>query len=193
MFEFLKATAPIVGSLISGGASRDNQREATARNKEAMQKRHQWEVNDLKAAGLNPILSAGGQGTGGMPSAQGAPVPDYGATITNALQMSSNLEKQDAEIKQILNQAGLTRIQQDQASYQVDLLIQELQRSEYHTIEEATRHNFIMGNQKFLEYGKAMKEIGVRGDALAGVLSSVFQIPVQGIKKLFSELFGGKK
>lgn len=92
----------IVGAMIAAAASRQNQSDATDENKNAMQSRHQWEVEDLKAAGLNPILSAGGSGTPGMPSAPGAPVPDFGATITNALQTDSNIDLQKA-------QADLTR------------------------------------------------------------------------------------
>lgn len=33
--------------------------------KKIMQNRHQWETSDLRRAGLNPILSAGGGGSGG--------------------------------------------------------------------------------------------------------------------------------
>ena len=50
----------VVGAMIAGRASRSNQQDATATNVDAMQHRHQWEVDDLKAAGLNPILSAAG-------------------------------------------------------------------------------------------------------------------------------------
>lgn len=60
----------------SMGASRDNvaainstnaqnysiMQQQMAFQREAMQNRHQWEVEDLKKAGLNPVLSANGGG-----------------------------------------------------------------------------------------------------------------------------------
>ena len=50
----------IAGSLISGNSAEStNAQQITATN-EQMQNAHQWEVDDLRAAGLNPILSAGG-------------------------------------------------------------------------------------------------------------------------------------
>lgn len=49
-------------------------KRAWARQKEAMQNAHQWEVADLRKAGLNPILSAtGGSGASGV----SVPMADY--------------------------------------------------------------------------------------------------------------------
>jgi len=47
---------------------------------------HQWEVGDLRRAGLNPILSAGGKGAN-IPAAQQAQLPQSGGSdIVSALQ-----------------------------------------------------------------------------------------------------------
>lgn len=54
--------------------------------KEVMKNRHQWEVSDLRKAGLNPILSAGGGGTAGN-----APItqsPDVAGSSAKAVQAS---------------------------------------------------------------------------------------------------------
>jgi len=81
------------GSLLSGlfgSSSAKSQNKAAAReaeaarafNREMMQSRHQWEVADLKAAGLNPILSAGG--TPSMGSSPMAPVVPEGEHLANS-------------------------------------------------------------------------------------------------------------
>ena len=87
--------------------------KAWKRQKEAAQNAHQWEVADLKKAGLNPILSAtGGSGA----SAGSAPVPSnvgvdlgeaYKAVAANDLvkeQSKTQREQQDALRAQGSNQ-----------------------------------------------------------------------------------------
>lgn len=61
----------LFSSAVEYGFSKKLQAAAQAFQKEVLQSRHQWEVDDLRAAGLNPILSAqygGGSAAGGIPT-----------------------------------------------------------------------------------------------------------------------------
>lgn len=81
--------------------------------KEAMQNRHQWEVDDLRKAGLNPILSANqGASTGGLNAGgSAAQVPDVASSAFQGLQMKNLLDKQRAEIDNIKKD---TELKEDQ-------------------------------------------------------------------------------
>lgn len=63
-----------VGGAAQAGWAKASSKLQWSRTKRMMKNRHQWEVGDLKAAGLNPMLSAGGAPSMGSP--QQAQTPD---------------------------------------------------------------------------------------------------------------------
>lgn len=80
--------ASIGGAAASIGAAFGGSKLAWSRQKRMMQKRHQWEVADLRAAGLNPILSAGGAPS--MASPQAPQIPDLQKVGDQAIKSRQN-------------------------------------------------------------------------------------------------------
>ena len=77
--------------------------KAWSRQKQAAQSAHQWEVADLKAAGLNPILSATGGNGANLPSVAVAQNANSEAPniigMMSALQGIRNQEQQEQVLK----------------------------------------------------------------------------------------------
>lgn len=105
-----------IGDLISGAVSffggerqnasnRSSAREANEHNMHNYKNRHQWEVADLKAAGLNPMLSANAGGAVGSAPAASAPSNSMGEGISTALQA----RRLSAEIEAIKSQTAKTQ------------------------------------------------------------------------------------
>lgn len=134
--------------LLQGWWAGQNQRSANDWSEYAMQRRHQWEAADLKAAGLNPILSAGGT-PGGISGAPPAPVPDLTNAVSSAWQrkqMDAQIEATKAEAESKYNladwykeQTAKTRLEQDNVSTDNYLKMRQAQHYDYMNPEVASR------------------------------------------------------
>lgn len=114
-------------SLISGAFNARQAAKAFDRSVLAYKHRYQWAVEDLRAAGLNPILAATGGMTGGAPSAQAATMPEpKGVTDALAAMRARKelalLEAQKAKTEQETSESTARQgmIAQQAGSYALD-------------------------------------------------------------------------
>ena len=87
------------GSALSGLFGMGQSADMMEFQKEVLKSKHQWEVSDLKKAGLNPILSAK-FGSGGASGAM-APMPDFAGGFEKGL----NSALKQAQLKLVNAQA----------------------------------------------------------------------------------------
>lgn len=85
------------GSVVSSAAGLFAANRANQKNVENYQHRHQWEVEDLKKAGLNPVLSANGGGS--VAAAPMANISDLGKSLSEGKQLDINDKVGNSTIK----------------------------------------------------------------------------------------------
>lgn len=109
-----------LGSVISSSIGANSAKAVSADNyaasREAMQNKHQWEVEDLKKAGLNPIISA--HGSTGTTSGTGVSFTPENP-LANFAQLKIANDRAKAEINSAYAQAHNTEV--DTARKQFDL------------------------------------------------------------------------
>lgn len=115
------AVGSLFGAKMQNSAQSDLMAQSAAYSRESLQNRHQWEVEDLRKAGLNPILSAtnsaGGQISVGTGQAVG---PDFSKALeaiahSALMKKTMDLAQFSANTDRIKADADMLRAKQDEA------------------------------------------------------------------------------
>lgn len=152
--------SPALGAAIGGGLSflggeRANSAAAAAvgasnaQTERMMKRRHQWEVADLKAAGLNPVLSAGS-----APSMGSSPVAPVENTLSGAAASARDIAMQQATIQNVKSQNKLIAEQVKKTAADTSASAQDARRLKaIADKEEFTKAPYAAG-AALLNYGK---------------------------------------
>lgn len=194
------STALALGGLgVQGWWQGQNDRAARDWQEYAMQRRHQWEAADLKAAGLNPILSAGGTPSG-ISASNGSAAPDVTGAISSAWmrnKMEAEQENllQDTATKKALEGvynsqknvndetfSGLSisnttkQIEQDLRNRELIAAIRKMEAEEPNVKENTAWTNFLRTDKGPADIANIRSEIGKRGfDKLMSSVSTPAQ------------------
>lgn len=95
------AIGGLFGAKMGANAAEDNLQKQIDWQKEQLQNKHQWEVEDLRKAGLNPILSSHGSSSAASvsPSAIVNPLSGLASSASQLGMLKSEIEKNKADIR----------------------------------------------------------------------------------------------
>lgn len=104
---FKDLLSTVAGPVVSGLFGADQSAKNIAAQQESVRNKHQYEVADLRKAGLNPILSAKYGGAGGISGAQ-ASMPSFDLNAARRIsQETKNLAKQEIVLDKEADQATI--------------------------------------------------------------------------------------
>ena len=182
-----------VGSFIGNKAtdflfSNYQANKAWSRQKQAAQSAHQWEVADLKAAGLNPILSATGGNGANLPSVAVAQNANSEAPniigMMSALQGIRNQEQQEQVLKA---QESLLKTQADRERDSATLLRSQTAQINTTNYIPAVMNARMMDDPKLRNLMVDMYQTQLYKNALGQ-----FGQLLGGVQQFGSLLFGGR-
>lgn len=159
---------------------------AWSRQKRMMQNRHQWEVADLRKAGLNPILSAGGAPS--MASVSATKLPDFGSDFGMAGAATRKSQKSQrgmvkTQIGLLGEQTNTERAKQTHLAAQANSL--DAQRSRYAPISDigATVSKRITGPARSGDVLKGVRTVMSGNAKLASEMAAKTAWELDKIKK----------
>lgn len=124
----ITGAAAIGGSILSNRSSEKAAKRSIAFQREMAKNAHQYEVEDLRKAGLNPILSAGGPGA----SASGGAMPNIRPVVPSELVATAVAAKKAAqEIKNLESAENLIRQQTQETAARTDKTYWEAKAAKY--------------------------------------------------------------
>ena len=100
----ISASADLLGNyqgyLLNSSAAESAMHDQYYYTKRLLNQRHQWEVNDLRKAGLNPVLSAGGtpSTSGGSAVAASVPQSNIGSNAVSSAMRVASLENEQKAV-----------------------------------------------------------------------------------------------
>ena len=154
----LAGGAGLIGTMFSNQAASAQADRNRDFQKNMSDTAHQREVNDLRQAGLNPILSAGGAGAA-TPAGAMADVKDMGAPIKHGIDTAMAIRAQNKEFE--AKDAGIQNMQEDTKNKGIQREL--LQQQNLSTAQDIKQKE--MSNKILLEtLPSAIKKAKAEGD-----------------------------
>lgn len=163
---FLKAAAPVIAGGLSflGGERRNNAQVASAKSQMDFQERmsstaHQRQVKDLRAAGLNPILSAKYGGASSPGGAQAQITDSITPAVSSALQtrsVNATVEQQEQNVKNLKAQSRLTFAEEQKRHKEMEVMDEQILK-----IKEEVNNLFANTGKAAAEEHRAWRQAAV--------------------------------